>query len=62
MNLCEPNPCGLNQKCIDHGTNISCECIPGLDLALCAEMNSVNIYNKMNYDFSPLSYRDDEID
>lgn len=42
VNLCEPNPCGLNQKCIDHGTNISCECIPGLDLALCAEMNSVN--------------------
>jgi hypothetical protein len=41
VNLCEPNPCGLNQKCIDHGTNISCECIPGLDLALCAEMNSV---------------------
>ena len=42
VNLCEPNPCGLNQKCIDHGTNISCECIPGLDPALCAEMNSVS--------------------
>ena len=42
VNLCEPNPCGQNQKCIDHGTNISCECIPGLDPALCAEMSSVS--------------------
>lgn len=43
VNLCEPNPCGLNQKCIDHGNNVSCECIPGLDPALCAEMNSVRL-------------------
>ena len=43
VNMCEPNPCGLNQKCVEHGTgNISCQCIPGLDPSLCAEQaNSV---------------------